>query len=301
MILLIGPQQDPMIEAVWEELQSRGLRFRRIDVHDLPATVRFGFIEPGGTGYVRFPDDELLPVEAVTSVFHRVGFANFEVFEDYTDQEVEYVNAQCQAALFAYLNFSRALVVNRPVASGSNASKPFQIEKIREHGFRVPDTLVTTLPQSAAEFYQRHEGRVIYKSVSYVRSIVTGMTQDDLERLDTVRNCPVQLQERVEGTDIRVHVVGDGAAFASIITAQESDYRYDRQSRIEPGEIPPEIRDRCFALTRALGLSVAGIDLRRTGEGEFYCFEVNPSPAFSWYEARTGQPIASAVVDLLAG
>jgi D-alanine-D-alanine ligase-like ATP-grasp enzyme len=48
-----------------------------------------------------------------------------------------------------------------------------------------------------------------------------------------------------------------------------------------------------------LRLPVAGIDLRRTPQGEWYCFEVNPSPAFAYYEAATHQPIAEAIAGLL--
>lgn len=48
-----------------------------------------------------------------------------------------------------------------------------------------------------------------------------------------------------------------------------------------------------------MGLLLAGIALRRTPEGGWVCFEVNPSPGFSFYEEATGQPIAAAVADLL--
>jgi D-alanine-D-alanine ligase-like ATP-grasp enzyme len=50
-----------------------------------------------------------------------------------------------------------------------------------------------------------------------------------------------------------------------------------------------------------LGLLVAGIDMRCCADGRWVCFEVNPSPGFSFYEAATGQPIAAAIADLLAG
>jgi hypothetical protein len=33
-----------------------------------------------------------------------------------------------------------------------------------------------------------------------------------------------------------------------------------------------------------------GIDLKVTPDDEVCCFEVNPSPAFSYYEGSTGQP-----------
>ena len=57
--------------------------------------------------------------------------------------------------------------------------------------------------------------------------------------------------------------------------------------------------DKRIDLARILDMEIAGVDLRITPDGEAYCFEVNPSPAFSWYEVRTGQPITSALCDLL--
>jgi glutathione synthase/RimK-type ligase-like ATP-grasp enzyme len=63
--------------------------------------------------------------------------------------------------------------------------------------------------------------------------------------------------------------------------------------------LPDDCADRCRRLAHALRLPVAGIDLRRTPQGEWYCFEVNPSPAFSYYEAATHQPIAEAIAGLL--
>ena len=50
--------------------------------------------------------------------------------------------------------------------------------------------------------------------------------------------------------------------------------------------------------TRAV-VALAALDLRRTPDGEWYCFEVNPSPGFTYYESNTGQPIAAAIAGLL--
>jgi glutathione synthase/RimK-type ligase-like ATP-grasp enzyme len=52
-------------------------------------------------------------------------------------------------------------------------------------------------------------------------------------------------------------------------------------------------------MAAAMGLSVAGIDLRRTPGRKWVCFEVNPSPAFVFYEEATGQPIGDAIARLL--
>jgi glutathione synthase/RimK-type ligase-like ATP-grasp enzyme len=65
-------------------------------------------------------------------------------------------------------------------------------------------------------------------------------------------------------------------------------------------ELPSEVADRCVRMAASMHLPLAGIDLRRTPGGEWYCFEVNPSPAFTAFESHTGQPITQAVAQLLA-
>jgi glutathione synthase/RimK-type ligase-like ATP-grasp enzyme len=61
-----------------------------------------------------------------------------------------------------------------------------------------------------------------------------------------------------------------------------------------------ELTERCLRLSHSLGLEFAGIDLKVTPADEVYCFEVNPCPALSYYEANTGQPISAAVARHLA-
>jgi glutathione synthase/RimK-type ligase-like ATP-grasp enzyme len=91
--------------------------------------------------------------------------------------------------------------------------------------------------------------------------------------------------------------------FACQVTSAADDYRYSslQGARVEirPFELSTELRDCCRSLAAALGLLVAGIDLRRTQQGKWYCFEVNPSPGFTYYEEATGQPIAQAIARLL--
>jgi glutathione synthase/RimK-type ligase-like ATP-grasp enzyme len=163
--------------------------------------------------------------------------------------------------------------------------------------------MVTNDPELVRAFYARHK-RVVYKSISGVRSIVESLNDGALERLDQIRWCPTQFQAFVEGTNVRVHTVG-AHVFATAIHPLATDYRYAAKQgsevELEEFTLPDELAERCLKLARALGLAFAGIDLKLTPQGEVYCFEVNPSRAFSYYEAHTGQPIARAVVHYLAG
>jgi glutathione synthase/RimK-type ligase-like ATP-grasp enzyme len=245
-------------------------------------------LEDVGGIYLRFMDDRLLPELAGEPDGSPAARAS-RAFHDIVGQWAE---------------ISGARVVNRYSAMGSNFSKPYQAQLIALQGFAVPETLVTNDPALARGFVAEH-GRVVYKSISSERSIVQTMGEADLARLEAIRWCPVQFQAFVEGTDVRVHTVG-GEVFATAIASDATDYRYaegqtGEASTMDACELAPDVAARCTALAEALGLDLAGIDLRLAPDGAVYCFEVNPSPVYSYYESHTGQPIAAAIARHLAG
>jgi glutathione synthase/RimK-type ligase-like ATP-grasp enzyme len=186
---------------------------------------------------------------------------------------------------------------------GSNFSKPYQSQLIKAQGFAVPETLVTNDPDLVRELWREHKC-VIYKSTSSVRSIVRTSGEEDLERLDNILWCPTQFQRFVEGINMRVHTVGK-TVYASTIVTDATDYRYAhcQGSSIEMYgiDLPKELAERCVRLADTLELPLSGIDLKVDARNCAYCLEVNPSPAFSYYEEQTGQPISQALALYLAG
>jgi len=238
--------------------------------------------------YLRFMDDRALPELAGELEDSPARLAS-RAFHDLVGQWAEIADAR---------------VVNRYSAMSSNFSKPFQAQLIAAHGFAVPETLVTNDPALVRAFVAEH-GRAIYKSISSERSIVQVVERRDLDRLDDIRWCPVQFQAYVPGTDVRVHTVG-GHVFATAITTDAVDYRYAHRqtgdvATMEPCELDGDLAARCTALAAGIGLDLAGIDLRLTPAGEAVCFEVNPSPVYSYYESHTGQPMAATIARYLAG
>ena len=304
MILLCGiPSESPlaMVAAALEAegVPHRVLNQRRVAEYRIAFTIDAGGVDGSLTlgaetlrlsdirgVYLRLMDDRLLPELAGLEEGHPAR-RHARGFHD---------------ALLRWSEVAPGCVVNRGEPQGSNSSKPYQAQLIARHGLLVPETLITNDPAQALEFRQRH-GSVIYKSISGVRSIVTELTDADLDRLERIRWCPVQFQERIRGADLRVHVVG-GTAIATEIVSEAIDYRYARkqgmEARLRPAALPEDAAARCVALTAALGLEFAGIDLKRTEAGELYCLEVNPAPAFSYFEANTDQPIAATLTRHLA-
>ena len=213
---------------------------------------------------------------------------------------------QCRnlhAALLQWMEITPSRIINRCRPMASNSSKPYQAQLISQVGFSIPETLITNDPALVREFYAQHR-RVIYKSISGIRSIVQELTPADMARLELIRWCPTQFQAFVEGTNMRVHVIGQ-EVFATSIETDVTDYRYARrqggETELTAAVLSDDLSQKCIRLAEALELTFAGIDLKITPSGEVFCFEVNPSPGYTYYESHTGQPIAMAVARNLCG
>jgi len=306
MILLCGiPTETPMA-LVSDALTSNGRRYVVLNQRKF-ASMKMSLDINGGktTGRLQLNGDSY-SVDEFTGVFTRL--MDYHHLPELKDAPADSPELKFCSNLFETLTrwaeISPARVVNRVAPMGSNFSKPYQAQLIKRFGFEVPETLITNDPELVRAFRARH-GRVIYKSISGVRSIVQTLTDDDMSRIDNIRWCPTQFQAFVEGTNVRVHTVGE-KVFATAISTDATDYRYaHRQSgdhaELRPAELADDLAEMCVKLSAGLGLAFAGIDLKITPENYVYCFEVNPSPAFSYYESQTGQPISRAVADYLSG
>lgn len=299
-ILLWGLPADPPLAAVWKALDS--FPCRKVFV-DQRATLETEVDLAVGTsieGTLRINSDTV-DLATVHAVYLRPCEIRElpEIARAGESSDLWRRAAELHDILISWAEITPAFVLNRPSYMAANGSKPFQCAWIESLGLRVPETLITTDTAAALEFWNRH-GEVIYKSVSGVRSIVTRLKPEHLNRLDGIVNCPTQFQRRIPGTDYRVHIVGE-ELFASKVTADADDYRYPSGPvEVTACELPGEIADLCKKVSLAMNLPLAGIDLRQTPEGDWYCFEVNPSPGFTAFESWTGQPIARAVAQLLA-
>ena len=266
MILLWGLPADAPLSAVYHELSALRADVVLLDQVDGPRTEVDLIVGSEVTGSVRVLalQLELTEIEAVY----------LRPYDSRMLPEIEAAGRDSLAwehalvvddTLMCWAELTDALVVNRPSAMAPNCSKPLQGAWLKQLGFSVPDTLVTTDPEAVRDFWERH-GEVIYKSVSSVRSRVSRLGPEHRGRLKDVANCPSQFQQYIPGTDFRVHVVGD-TAFACEVRSEADDYRYPtlgmRSAEIRSVNLPAWLEERCIASSLAMGLHVSGIDLRR--------------------------------------
>lgn len=290
MILLYGEPDDPPLMAVARQLAVAGVKYHSVrDLQQLTVSV-----SDCVAGQL-ICDNRSISLEKVTGVYLRPPKR--------TPPHEPFKGVQNVIAGFlAWTEVTPARVVNRYSAMAVNTSKPYQLGFIAKSGFAIPDTIVTTTPDKVLHFWRQH-GQIVYKSVSGIRSRVERFNESHLARLGSVIACPTQFQRWIDGVDVRVHVVGPDT-YATEVAGETDDYRFPRgrrPPRMRTKELPPHVARRCTELAASMNLAVAGIDLRVDPGGCWYCFEVNPSPAFTYYSEETEQPIAAAIARLLAG
>ena len=305
MILLCGIPTEPPMAMLLEQVRRLSVPHVVFDQRQFSsAEIEFFISSKGLTGYFQ-GNGVRYRLEDMSGVYVRLMDDTF--LPELEDEPVESPKrTRCRSLhemLRQWCEITPARVVNRGGNMASNGSKPFQMQLIRDHGFMIPETLITNDPQLVREFLLEH-GRIVYKSISSVRSIVQPLEERDIGRLDEIRWCPIQFQELIEGTNVRVHTV-DGKVFPTRVRTEATDYRYaarqvGEEAKLEASVLPDAVAEKCVQLAHSLGLDFAGIDLMITSDGEVFCLEVNPSPAYSYYEGATGQPIAEAVARYLA-
>jgi hypothetical protein len=302
MILLWGHAADKALQAVYESLLKRGAEIAFYDQREVLDTAVDLVVDREVSGTLRVRG-ETINLSEVTAAYIRPFDSRWlSKIKTAGPGSPEWRHAlNIEDALLSWTEIAPIFVVNRPSTMAANTSKPYQAALINAIGFMVPETLVTTDPQAVRDFRKNHMD-IIFKSTSSARSVVSRLNNAQLDKLDDIVWCPTHFQQYISGKDYRVHVV-DGEIFTCEIVCTEDDYRFaiDQQKSVQlrPFELPDEVAQRCRQLTRKLELWVAGIDLRRTPDGQWICFEVNGVPGFTYYQEACNHRIDDAIASLL--
>jgi hypothetical protein len=294
MILIAGTRQDDCLNLVEAALRARGVECAWFDqgvvrTDDLVWTWKDGRI----AGQLHTPN-VVIDLESVRGVYLRLEHASSKAERLHPNYHLT-----ATGSFSRWTDLTPSRVLSRSGAGSSNFSKPYQLQLLRRAGLNVPNTLVTSDPDAAKAFIEHHQD-VIIKGISATRTIVRRVSEVENSDLQRVRHCPVQLQQTIMGTNIRVHVVGS-RALAVEVHSDDIDYRYARSHEFRVHSLPAAVEAQCLNISRQCGLELAGIDLIQEPGGKYVALEVNSMPAFSWFQDNlTEHDVSGAIADLLA-
>lgn len=208
MILLCGIPSEPPLAMVRDQLNTLNIPYVIFNQRNFAKTgVEFEIADKHITGLLNL-GDRTYHLEDFSGVYTRL--MDYRQLPEFKEEPVNshrrHYCMNLHETLISWCDITPIRVVNRINSMGSNFSKPFQAQLIRKHGFSVPDTLITNDPAPVYDFYNQHR-RLIYKSISGIRSIVQTMEDKDFEHLGQIRWCPTQFQKFIDGINIRVHTI----------------------------------------------------------------------------------------------
>ena len=300
VVVLADPRDEHAIH-VCAELARRGHTAPILDSSDFPSRLQLTFDPLTGRGRITLSDGADLDWADVHSVYWRnySGVAPSPL----PDAEQAHIAENDARSLFESMLIRwPTRWVNGWDAYRLHQTKPAQLAAVAGldlgGAVTVPATLLSNDPAAIVEFARRHDD-CIFKPVqggAHTRPLTTRHLGE--EHLANLVHAPVTIQQRIEGTDVRVFLAGERLCACELHTGA-LDFREDDDVRIEPAQLPDDVAAACRRIAAALKLLWTGIDLRLAADGRYHFFEANPSPMFLGFEDRADLPLTDALVSLL--
>jgi len=317
VILLITNKHDVTTDLIVNELNIRGESYYRFNTEELAVSLTVNLNLNQNSYYIIDSRKGIsIDLEKVKSVYYRrpelPSFPNIQIGEG----ENQFWYNEIYYTLEGLYKILRHKFWISPVFAIREAeNKIYQIILAQELGFKVPSSIVTTVPNEARNFIKNNNDNCIIKPIKVglikdrdnPQVIFTNkLGESQINSLDRISNCPTYFQDNIQKkSDLRVTVVGD-KVFAAQINSQtyeetKIDWRHGESGKLKYSsiELPYELQQKCIELTKTLSLNFGAIDLILDENNDFVFLEINPNGQWGWVDKRLNLGICNAIVDLL--
>ena len=308
MLLILTSKQDLTADFLIVELLQRSLPYFRLNTEDL-ADASYQFSDFGirqiGVGL------RTLDLNSITAVWYRRALYPLPSQMGSATERM-FLAGELRHLVFGMAWNPDILWVN-PIDKVYVAEhKIYQLEVARRVGLRVPRSLASTDSSQLRAFTESNARGTICKPIfhglfldgmdSY--SIYTrNVTSEDFGEGSSPGG-PVFLQEEIpRGHDLRITFIGQECFAAAVhATAAAVDWRTpEAAASFSEVHLGVDMRHKCEAMLKILGLHYGAFDFICTPEGEWVFLEVNPTGEWAWLENSLGFPMRKAFVDLFYG
>lgn len=303
-IVVVTDQFDPHADMLIIELRKLGQQPVRLHPADFPmtASVTLDFDQQHWGGELALAKGPL-DIDDIKSIWWRRP-EPYVIDTDLSKAERLFARRETEHTFLGMWSVLGCYWMSFPLNIQRASNKIEQLQRAACLGFRVPRTLITNDPAQVREFYERCDGKIVYKTLvlpmfetatlatpseqnteTLDRHLIytTLIAQDQLEVLEAVRLAPCQFQELIpKSLELRVTIIGDDIFVCEIHSQEDQrtslDWRhYEADIPYKKGTLPPDIVEKCFALVKGYGLNYSAIDLILTPEGEYVFLENNPN------------------------
>jgi hypothetical protein len=306
-IVIIAPDNDTHASVIKRVLDTDFATEAVIwDTSHLPANDFLTFRPQASDGLLRLNlSGRVLRSGDIHSIWWRRP-NGFNLSKDICDEKVaRFCTNEYSALLHGALASLTIPIVNTPHAESLANRKPFQLTMAQKSGLDTPNTLISNDPGQVRAFWEENHRDCIYKTLTPISDRfceTRRLIEEDLSHLDKLCHAPIIVQERIQGFDVRINVIGSQVFAASVktnIREAQTDWRLDLACKWEEYELNSNVKFALRSLLSELGLHYGCIDMRVQPDGRNVFLEVNPSGQFLFVEIDTGQPLVNAFSNLL--
>lgn len=201
---------------------------------------------------------------------------------------------------------SSCLWVNDSARVTAIAHKPLQLDLAKQCGLIIPESLITTIPEHAQQFWQQHYGQITYQLSTQAFSETHEFRKLEWEELLEIENpklAQIILQEWVPGTvDLRITIIGNDILSAALNLHPSGDSMGDQPNRrvYQRHKLPVDLQQKLLLLMRYCGLEYGVIDVRLRPDGEYVFLGIDPYGHFLFVEHACQLPISDLLAKHLA-
>jgi hypothetical protein len=313
MILIVTNREDVTADFVVLELKDRKKRFIRFNTEDFPEKTKIKVFYKRGRmhGSFRFVDSKsTLDFSSLRSIWYRRPV--MPEFSGISRKYKKFCIRESLTVLNGVWDTLNCFWVSNPRNISLAENKLVQLNLASEIGLLVPKTIISNDSDFIREFHAKCKGNTIIKPVKVGildddSVIFTSKVSDaDIKHLKSSRPLPSIYQENIKKKcDIRITVIGQ-KVFATEIHSQKNidsqiDWRRSQDINLPHYRhvLPEDVKNKCFALVKRLGLKFGAIDMILSTKDKYYFLEINPNGQWAWIEKRTGYRLTEALVNML--
>lgn len=277
---------------------------------------------PGNYSTKRLKEEAKLRGHKVTVIKYKECYASIEQNNptvSYRGEDLEKFDAiipriasymtKYGSAIVRQLEMQGVYTIANSIAISRSRDKLRSLQLLSKYGVGIPKTVVSRNSTDIDDLLEKIGGTpVIIKLArgTHGNGVVLAETKKAAKSvlqalyLSNEEGTNILLQEYIEesaGTDIRAFVVGSRVVASMKRQSLDDDFRSNLHKGGEGTivKLTEEERKMAVKAAKAMGLSVAGVDLLRSNRGPLI-LEVNASPGFG-IEKVTGRNVAGAIIE----
>lgn len=289
--LVFGPKKDKVLLNLEYAISNddRILVFYYEDIHK-----RWSYVQTNTESYFLYKKNEIEQYKIKSNCLYIRG----------CQVDVDDENWLILGEFYNFVDTWDGKVVCGPKAQNNNESKLYQLNSSLRASCKnkASISIGKSYVIKGQKFFKQlpKNKSYIVKSLSGIRSIVVDEKDFLNWEQSNLDNLPVLFQEKIDGNDLRVHVVNGNLYGKFSAKKQHVDYRYDNQFWFleDFNEFSDELHKFCIDVTIHEENPLMGIDFIKTANN-YVVLEANPSPGWSAYHECNGIESDAFISDLL--